>query len=577
MCWADGVSFDFTPAVVALLALTALVAIVVVIPLGRRFLGPLFVLELSRAARNGRMNLLRIGYAVALLIALFTTFPSESELDQSVLSAYAERFANLFLFIQSVAALVITPILFGSAITSEKENRTLDFLLVTRLSAAEIVLGKYAGWFFNLMEVLLTGLPILALTIFWGGVDLVKVLMIFAADALAILSLGAIGIYWSVVCRRNIAAVLLTAMSAALILFGCGGRWLSPIVLLRTMDWPNRLLILRPAIPPPLPALGESAIAHGAIAIVCLGLSMVLLRRTARPAAPAPEFAGRLAIPTPEPSRDYVRTTITANPIRGDALLWRERHRGFLNDPYADLFWLYPAGFLFLMTLASGALSGTHVANLINAIFQIAAGIALAGLCLILLLRLADCISRERERRTLESLLSLPISRERILYVKWLGAALRSSRWAMALAVALVLGAVSGVFGWLEAALLLLLGFSWAALISAISLGVSVFARTTVRAYIYAIVAVVGLAAAVTLNAQFSRPQFGHKASFLGLLSDALSPFHARQLISQIKLGKDAFVEPILPLLSAALIYFALAAAIAAGALWRFRREERYT
>jgi ABC-type transport system involved in multi-copper enzyme maturation permease subunit len=177
----------------------------------------------------------------------------------------------------------------------------------------------------------------------------------------------------------------------------------------------------------------------------------------------------------------------------------------------------------------------------------------------------------------LESLLSLPISRERILYVKWLGAVLRSNRWAMALVVALVLGAVSGVFGWLEGALLLLLGFSWAALVSAIALGVSVFARTTVRAYVYAIVAVVGLVAAVTLNAQFSRPQLGHKASFLGLLSDAVSPSHACLLVSQIRLGKDAFVEPILPLLSAALIYFAFAGAIAAIALWRFRREERYT
>jgi ABC-type transport system involved in multi-copper enzyme maturation permease subunit len=272
-----------------------------------------------------------------------------------------------------------------------------------------------------------------------------------------------------------------------------------------------------------------------------------------------------------------VQVITAKSPIRGDALLWRERNRGYFNDPYADLFWLYPAGFLFLMTIASGALSETSGANLVNAVFQISAGLAAAGSCLVLLLRLANCVSRERDSRTLESLLSLPVSRDRILYVKWLGAVLRSNRWAVALAVSLALGTVSGVFGWVQAILLLLLGFSWAALVSAIALCASVFTRTAVRSYIYSIVTIIGLATYVTLNAHFHLPQMGNQASFLGLLSDALSPFHACQLASQIRLGKDAFLKPILPLLSSALIYFAVAAAIAGIALWRFRREERYT
>ncbi len=576
MYWADSLAFDFSPAAAALLALGAVVAVLLMVPLSTRLLGPLFALELSRAARGGRINILRVAYAAALLIALFVTFPSESTLTRMELQQYAERFSSLFLTIQSIAALVMTPIVFGSAISGEREKRSLDFLLVTPLSAAEIVLGKYFGWFLNITSVLLTGLPILALTIFWGGVDLEKIIIVFLADMLAVLGLGAIGICFSAVCQRRINAIAGAAI--AISCFHCEFA-LTPIGIQREMEIAPRGSTVFSGPPSAWVTVGLSGAVHASLVVLGLSLSMFCLRQAGRQADRRfaslaihrePDLAPPLQI------RERATLRIPTN-LRGDALLWRERNLDYFNNPFFDLLWLYYSGLLFLLVVAALVIPDDSGLYLIGLVFQFSGAFAATGLCLSLLLRLANCVSREREHRTLEALLSMPVSRPRVLFAKWLGAGFRSNHWALALVASLTLGTICGGCGVVEGLLLLLLAVSWAACVSAVALCASVFARTTVRAYIYATVAVLAVAAVTTFNAQMRPSTVEKRDTFVRLAQDALSPFHAWRMASRVKPDNTLAKSAVLPMLSAALLYFTTASVIAGIAFWRFRREDRYT
>src|SRR5262245_9615948 len=107
----------------------------------RWVLGPLFTLEISRLARQGTAIWLRCVYALALLLALYTSFPSQLLADREDIARFAHDFSELFLRVQSVTVLFLVPLVFSGAISDEKEKGSLDFLLASPLSSREIVLG----------------------------------------------------------------------------------------------------------------------------------------------------------------------------------------------------------------------------------------------------------------------------------------------------------------------------------------------------------------------------------------------------------------------------------------------------
>src|SRR5205807_1496364 len=70
--------------------------------------------------------------------------------------------------------------------------------------------------------------------------------------------------------------------------------------------------------------------------------------------------------------------------------------------------------------------------------------------------RLAGSVTREREQRTLESLLTLPISRWSLLRAKWLGSLLSFNLCLIAFALTLLIGVLAGALHPLSGLLLAL-------------------------------------------------------------------------------------------------------------------------
>ncbi len=81
-----------------------------------------------------------------------------------------------------------------TSIALEKERRTLDFLLATRLGNAEIVLGKMAACMAFLIAGFAAGLPIMLLLHPLGGIDLRLILLAYAGTMTTAFVMIALGI-----------------------------------------------------------------------------------------------------------------------------------------------------------------------------------------------------------------------------------------------------------------------------------------------------------------------------------------------------------------------------------------------
>ncbi len=107
--------------------------------------------------------------------------------------------------------------------------------------------------------------------------------------------------------------------------------------------------------------------------------------------------------------------------------------------------------------------------------------------------RAASAIGRERDRETLDTLLTAPVDSTEILYAKWLGALL-SVRWAaLWLVVVWLIGAATGGMYLLTVPWLLLTWFVYAAFLAILGLWFSMRCRTTLRATVWTLVTTAAL------------------------------------------------------------------------------------
>ena len=106
--------------------------------------GPVFERELAATARSGRAFALRSIYGLALLAVAIATYRNLDPGPMQVTRLAGDLFRNL-VQAQAVAVILLTPALVAGAIAGEAQRGTLQDLLTTDLTAAEVVLGKLAA------------------------------------------------------------------------------------------------------------------------------------------------------------------------------------------------------------------------------------------------------------------------------------------------------------------------------------------------------------------------------------------------------------------------------------------------
>jgi ABC-type transport system involved in multi-copper enzyme maturation permease subunit len=138
---------------------------------------------------------------LGLLYALARAM-SPASLSPRAIARFAEGVLLNFAFIQIAFTIWLVPAWVATAIAEEKESRTLSFLAMTRLTSAEIVVGKLAAGLVQYAAWLLTALPLAILLPVFGGIDPRAVLLATVVTGSTAYFMGGLSILVSTAASR---------------------------------------------------------------------------------------------------------------------------------------------------------------------------------------------------------------------------------------------------------------------------------------------------------------------------------------------------------------------------------------
>ena len=160
----------------------------------------------------------------------------------------------LFLILFQVALLAfITPAITAGAISGERERQTLDLLFVTPIPPFSIIWGKLLASMSFVVLLLLLSVPLFSLVFLFGGIELDQVLAAFLVTAVTAMTLGFVGVAFSTLFRRTLAATVASYGAAFVLLVGTlGYGLLLPTTVdasANTLPAPPAVTFISPALP----------------------------------------------------------------------------------------------------------------------------------------------------------------------------------------------------------------------------------------------------------------------------------------------------------------------------------------
>lgn len=180
---------------------------------------PITVRLVQNGSRRLRHLYIRSGYLAALILvllwALLTKGGGGTMSYRDLAHAGADAFEAVA-YLQIALICILAPVFMAGAIAQEASPRTWEVLLTTPLGALQIVLGNLLGRLFFILALLVSSLPLFALTQYFGGVPGRSIFASYAVAGCAALIVGTIAIALSVsrlVGRRAVFAFYVAVVS----------------------------------------------------------------------------------------------------------------------------------------------------------------------------------------------------------------------------------------------------------------------------------------------------------------------------------------------------------------------------
>lgn len=160
-------------------------------------IGPVFTREVVIAPCRARTYVARTAYGIGLLVMMATAWlvltGTQVVRDVGDLARFGTILLQILAWLQLALAVFFSALLSASAVSQEKDRKTLVLLLLTNLSNSELVLGK---WFAALLQVVvltLVSLPLFMLSTWFGGVSFDQVARVFVVTLVSIVVCGSLG------------------------------------------------------------------------------------------------------------------------------------------------------------------------------------------------------------------------------------------------------------------------------------------------------------------------------------------------------------------------------------------------
>ncbi len=187
--------------------------------------GPVFTRELVTAPRRARLFLYRFVYAGVLFAVMCTAWLILTGTQTISTVGDMARFGGILF--RMLAPLQLAMVVFfaalstASAVAQEKDRKTLVLLLMTRLNNNELVLGKLLASLLHVVVMLLAGLPVFALAVFFGGISFGQVWRVFAVTLATALVAGSLGSTIALWREKTFQTLALTALTIVFWVLAC--------------------------------------------------------------------------------------------------------------------------------------------------------------------------------------------------------------------------------------------------------------------------------------------------------------------------------------------------------------------
>ena len=161
------------------------------------FIGPVFTRELAITPRRGRVYVARAAYVIALLglicVAWLMLTGTQVVRDLGDLARFGTLMFRILVPLQLVVGLFFAALLSASAVSQEKDRKTLLLLLLTNLSNSELVLGKLLASLLNVFILAAAAVPLFMVTVLLGGVSFEQVALATLVTFAGVMVAGSLG------------------------------------------------------------------------------------------------------------------------------------------------------------------------------------------------------------------------------------------------------------------------------------------------------------------------------------------------------------------------------------------------
>lgn len=174
---------------------------------------PVLQRELLVNLRMGRAFVLLLLYQALLGMVVYFAWPQDERIDMTANSEAAQKTRNLvdmFFLGQYILASMMAPSFAAATITGEKERKTYEMLLASPLKPSAIVLGKLLASLAHIAALIFSSLPIVMLCLPLGGVSLYEVLAAYLALLVSVVTFGTISVACSSYFQRTAASLVVS-------------------------------------------------------------------------------------------------------------------------------------------------------------------------------------------------------------------------------------------------------------------------------------------------------------------------------------------------------------------------------
>jgi ABC-type transport system involved in multi-copper enzyme maturation permease subunit len=210
----------------------------------RLLFGPIFQMEVRTAGRRRSTYVFRtlvaglvLGFFAMILLATWSGYSMSGSSMATIQTGQnmAPMLASYIIWTQYVALILLAPIITGPALCDERRNRTMAALLTTPLTAWEIVLGKLTGRLTQALILALVGVPMIFAARMLGGLSVEGIVAAVVLTVVSVFMCSALALMLSAQSTRATSAA--TAAFSLFLFFNFGpillgflyDQWLRPL------------------------------------------------------------------------------------------------------------------------------------------------------------------------------------------------------------------------------------------------------------------------------------------------------------------------------------------------------------